>query len=866
MKYLITFLLAFVTILGYSQPVQLRSGGSVTPLDSNLIVGKALRVPVFEDTANANTYRTLDSAGKVIFTRADNNVWIRTTEKAWSLIGVGGSYIDSIWVSDDRTAYIYGKAAVEVGRMSTLMTTLATEIGSGLTLRTNTQLDSVFIGGGGTMRTTSYLVSTGGVVLVDSTLTVTAPIYWVYRGVDSSELSDQIFTINAAAAGDVRTDVIWIDSLGVFTKTVGTPDTAVATSPSIDYNGIVVAYADVDGSTVTVNAVSSFQGNAVVFTQGTGVNNGQTITDSLNLGFNQTTRTFRVGSSGVEISQNGGTPYIKYIGTSGMTVTDHLNRVLLRSNPTTGGVGIGATPVVSAQLELSGTTRGFLPNRLTGVQQAAISSPATGLIIYNTDSLSLCLYNGSAWVKLGSGGSGSIGTLQQAFDAAPTASPQINASTESFKVSGASTILQLDNTPGSPNVLISATQGFPNDVSNRIDMGVTIDLQQAANDGGYVGRFRVTEFESYFENIGSNGLTHQVGINKQPDCPLDVEGDGTYVALFNNGNLGIGTNAPDSALTVVNGIKQTNNYYTAAASNTMLVIDTLTGGYGHQAIPGGGSTDTTSLSNRINLKADIASPTLVTPILGVASATSLGIGATATSKIHIQTNAIGVTQSDANGLLLENTTAATLGNQQYSPPIVLRGRGWSTTSSASQNSDIRIMNTPIQGTTSVLSRLVVERNNNSTGYSELFSIGQVSGSSSNTLSINSLPTLGVGGGVTQLYGGSSGYQLYNSSGSVAWIGINNLGKMTLLNTVTTAGTTGDRTINQPSGTVNMAAGGTTLTVTNSTVTTSSLVFATVRTNDATAIIKNVVPGSGSFVITLSAAATAETSIGFFVIN
>jgi len=175
MKYLITFLLAFVTIIGYSQPLQLRSGGSVTPLDSNLMVGKALRVPVFEDTTNANTYRTLDSAGKVIFTRADNNVWIRTTEKAWSLIGVGGSYIDSIWVSDDRTAYIYGKAATEVGRVSTLMTTFATEPGSGLTLRTNTQLDSVFIGGGGTMRTISYLVSTGGVVLADSTLTVTQP-------------------------------------------------------------------------------------------------------------------------------------------------------------------------------------------------------------------------------------------------------------------------------------------------------------------------------------------------------------------------------------------------------------------------------------------------------------------------------------------------------------------------------------------------------------------------------------------------------------------------------------------------------------------------------------------------------------------
>lgn len=85
-------------------------------------------------------------------------------------------------------------------------------------------------------------------------------------------------------------------------------------------------------------------------------------------------------------------------------------------------------------------------------------------------------------------------------------------------------------------------------------------------------------------------------------------------------------------------------------------------------------------------------------------------------------------------------------------------------------------------------------------------------------------------------------------------------------TVTGGGTTGNQTINKLSGTVNFAAAATTLTVTNSFVTTSSIVFAVVRTNDTTAAIKNVVPAAGSFVITLSAAATAETSVGFFVVN
>jgi len=92
------------------------------------------------------------------------------------------------------------------------------------------------------------------------------------------------------------------------------------------------------------------------------------------------------------------------------------------------------------------------------------------------------------------------------------------------------------------------------------------------------------------------------------------------------------------------------------------------------------------------------------------------------------------------------------------------------------------------------------------------------------------------------------------------------GKNVYLATNTPAGTTGAQTIDRPSGTVNFAAAASALTVTNALCTTSSIVFATVRTNDTTAYIKNVVPGAGSFTINLGAAATAETSVGFWIIN
>lgn len=85
-------------------------------------------------------------------------------------------------------------------------------------------------------------------------------------------------------------------------------------------------------------------------------------------------------------------------------------------------------------------------------------------------------------------------------------------------------------------------------------------------------------------------------------------------------------------------------------------------------------------------------------------------------------------------------------------------------------------------------------------------------------------------------------------------------------TVTAGGTTGAQTINKPSGSVNFAAAATSLVVTNALVTTSSVIIATVATNDATMKSVNIVAGSGSFTINANAAATAETRVNFLVFN
>ncbi|MBA3705391.1 MAG: hypothetical protein H0W84_05680 [Bacteroidetes bacterium] len=117
--------------------------------------------------------------------------------------------------------------------------------------------------------------------------------------------------------------------------------------------------------------------------------------------------------------------------------------------------------------------------------------------------------------------------------------------------------------------------------------------------------------------------------------------------------------------------------------------------------------------------------------------------------------------------------------------------------------------------------------------------------------------------------GSSGFMTFTTGGYAVAnerLRIQSTGGFTFPSTNTAAGTTGAQTINKISGTVNIAAAATSVVVTNSLVSTTSIVFAVVRTNDATALIKNVVPAAGSFTITLNAATTSETSIGFWVIN
>lgn len=104
-------------------------------------------------------------------------------------------------------------------------------------------------------------------------------------------------------------------------------------------------------------------------------------------------------------SAAGNTPY--WDGTQWV-----LNSSNIFNNGSSIGIGTVA-PNASAALEVNSTTKGFLLPTMTQTQRNAISTPATGLLIYQSDNTpGFYYYNGSAWTAIAgaaAGGGGAAG-------------------------------------------------------------------------------------------------------------------------------------------------------------------------------------------------------------------------------------------------------------------------------------------------------------------------------------------------------------------------------------------------------------------------------------------------------------------------
>jgi hypothetical protein len=124
----------------------------------------------------------------------------------------------------------------------------------------------------------------------------------------------------------------------------------------------------------------------------------------------------------------------------------------------------GETPAASAALDITSITRGLLIPRMTTTQMNAITSPATGLMIFNTTDNVNYTYNGAAWV----GGLTNTG-LQTITGATQTGSGAI----------GVVAITQTQNTTG---------------VVNNFDINITNTASSGASTLFRVRKGGVTQF------------------------------------------------------------------------------------------------------------------------------------------------------------------------------------------------------------------------------------------------------------------------------------------------------------------------------------------------------------------------------------
>lgn len=194
-----------------------------------------------------------------------------------------------------------------------------------------------------------------------------------------------------------------------------------------------------------------------------------------------------------------------------IVIINALEHVKAQTNtfPSSGSVGIGTTsPGSSSLLEIKSTTKGMLIPRLTQTQKNAITSPVTGLLIYQTDNYpGFYYYDGSAWNIIGylkkngtsvffNTGNVGIGTTS------PKARLQVIDSSVIFSAAG--------DVPSSPhNVPVTGAgrrmMWYPDKAAFRVGY---VNSNQWDKDS--IGKY---SFASGYENVASADGSVAMGIN-----------------------------------------------------------------------------------------------------------------------------------------------------------------------------------------------------------------------------------------------------------------------------------------------------------------------------------------------------------------
>ena len=325
-------------------------------------------------------------------------------------------------------------------------------------------------------------------------------------------------------------------------------------------------------------------------------------------------------------------------------------------------VGIGtSTPNASAQLDVSSTTKGFLPPRMTQAQRQNINSPIAGLMVYQTDGTAgLWYYTGNTWIYI--------------INSTTATLPIANGGTGETTITGVKSILGLNGA----NVAIGSDAGTTTQGSQAIAIGsesgkttqggnaIAIGAGSGRNSQGLsaIGIGYVAGDVSQGTNgiaIGSNAAqsnqsTEAVAIG----YAAGQYGQGAKAVAIGSfaGNSGqtagsIAINASGVALNPTTAGLYINPIRSNAATNSYLNYDATTKEVTYSSGLAAGSVSTTTINDGAVTDAKIGTVS-GSKVTGDIS----GNAANVTGIISVAKGGTGASTLTANSLLVGNGTSA----------------------------------------------------------------------------------------------------------------------------------------------------------------------------------------------------------------